>query len=869
MHSFRRPQLDQLVHFLTGPYPPRIVALTGPRQTGKTTMIRQALRRVDIPSRYYPVDESLAEHAYQTNEEGDSLRTAWLLDTWKEARRDADQSARGFVLALDEIQYVKGWSTIVKTQWDRDRRTGCPLRVIVSGSAPWSMLTGLHESLVGRFMPVRSHHWSFSEMSAAFGFSVDEYLFFGGYPGTASVAGNLEVWREAVLETIITPSIERDIVALTRVDKPPLMRRLMELAARYSGQMLSYNKMLGQLQEAGNTTTLATYLDLLSDGGLVTGLPRYSAKPYLGRASSPKLNVLNTALMTAPLTYTFEEARADRTFWGRLVESGVGAHLHNTAGHAVELSSWREGAHEVDFVLSRGPNLLGIEVKSGPRLGRLSGLAEFKKRFPGARTLVVGERGVPLQEFLSRPARYWADNPVPSATDGTGESRSVREPSSGYGTPSRSFPGYGDPIVPGLEEAEDPILRDERIKLMAGVREHEDAMARGRGSPWLWHMIGRAYMGAMPEHFQRDPIERLRVRLADDEGLLASVLGGLPRLVGRDDLPSLDKIVRLEEEHAKAPPFSDTVPRFAYQILAGMGEIGRLGGDALDGLDAGGVARAVGCYYMTPYVEEPVWYRRAVRAHPEPCAEALVVVHRSLIRRRKDHNNHLFALAGDSIYTEVARRGVPRLLGVFPTRCSRTQVSALHALLWAALVHVPRGEFADRLRRRVAARGMDVAQRAVWLAAGLIASARQFTPAVVSFVEKGREPRARHILRFLVPGWLKEPAIPEPWVEWDTADIAALVQVLGSWYDPWWGGLGRHRSRLASSTFSLRTDGLIKRWLVILAERRDRGSGQALDEPGQALDSLASDPALETWYDVIEEAKARRRARTIRARHTV
>ena len=862
MHPFQRPRLDELVHFLTSPSPPRIVALTGPRQTGKTTMIRQALRRVDFASRHLPVDESLAEHAHKPNEEGDSLRTAWLLDAWKKARQNAEQGARGFVLALDEIQYVKGWSTIVKTQWDRDRRTGCPLRVIVCGSAPWTMLTGGHETIVGRFMPVHARHWSFSEMSAAFGFSVDQYLFFGGYPGTASVAGNLEVWRKAVLDTIIAPAIERDIVALTRVDKPSLMRRLMELAARYSGQMLSYNKMLGQLQEAGNTTTLATYLDLLSDARLVTGLPRYSAKPYLGRASSPKLNVLNTALMTAPLTYTFEEARADRTFWGRLVESGVGAHLHNTAGHEVELSSWRDGAHEVDFVLSRGPNLVGIEVKSGPRVGRLSGLAEFRKRFPGARTLVVGERGVPLDEFLSRPARYWADNPVPSATDGTGESRSVREPSPEYGAPSGSFPGYGDPTVPGLEEAEDPILRDQRIKLMAGVREHEEVLARGRGSPWLWHMIGRAYMGAMPEHFEDDPIERLRVRLARDDGLLASVLAGLPRLVRRDDLPSLDKIVRLEEEHAKAPPFTDTVPRFAYQILAGMGEIGRLGGDALEGLDAGGVARAVGCYYMTPYVEEPAWYRRAVRAHPEPCAEALVTVHKSLIRRRKDHNNHLFALAGDSIYADVTRWGVPPLLGVFPTRCSRTQVSALHALLWAALVHVPREEFAARLGRRVAARGMDVAQRAVWLGAGLMASARQFRPAVVSFVEKGREPRARHILRLLVPGWLREPAIPEPWIEWDTADIAALVRALGSWYDPWWGGLGGHRSRLRSSTFSLRTDGLIKRWLVILAERADRAAGQALD-------SLAGDPALETWWDVIEEAKARRRAKAIRARHTV
>ncbi|MYK68635.1 MAG: DUF4143 domain-containing protein [Gammaproteobacteria bacterium] len=620
------------------------------------------------------------------------------------------------------------------------------------------------------------------------------------------------------------------------------------------------------MQEAGNTTTLATYLDLLSDAGLVTGLPRYSAKPYLGRASSPKLNVLNTALMTAPLTYSFDEARADRTFWGRLVESGVGAHLANTAGFAVELFSWRDGPHEVDFVLSRGPNLVGIEVKSGPRPGRLSGLSKFRKRFPGARTLVVGERGVPLEEFLSHPARYWADNPTPSATGETGESRSVREPSPGYEPssahkPRRSFPGYRDPMLPGREADEDPILRDERIRFMAGVRMDEDVLARGRGSPWLWHLIGRAYMGAMPEHFQDDPIVRLRVRLGEDEGLLASVLAGLPRLVGRDDLPSLEEVVRREEEFAKAPPFTDTVPRFTYQILAGMREVERLGRDALAGLDADAVARAVGCYYITPYVEEPAWYRRAVRAHPEPCARALVAVHRSLIRRRKDHNNHLFALADDRVHAEVARRGVPPLLGIFPTRCSRTQVSALYALLWAALSHVPPGEFAGRIRRRAAAKGMDVAQRAVWLGAGLIVSPREYRPVVEDFVARGREPRARHILRFLVPAWPREPAIDEPWVEWDTADIAALVKALGSWYDPWWGGLGSGSS-LASSTFSLRVDGLIKRWLTIVAERQD-------PEAGQALDSLADDPALASWYDVIEEAKTRRRARAIRARHTV
>lgn len=410
MTSFERPQVETVVRLLAEDPKRLVVAVTGPRQTGKTTIVRQALERVGLPSRYVAVDRPGDPLAPPSRDD-----LGWLVRLWEHARREAEKTERGFVLALDEVQSIKGWSGAVKGLWDEDQATGCPVRAIVSGSAPWSMLTGLHESMVGRFFPVPVRHWSLPEMAEAFDFSMDEHLFFGGYPGAAHLRNDLGAWRSYVQNTIVAPTIDRDIVALTRVNKPALMRRLMDLTPHYSGQVLSYNKMVGQLQDAGNTTTLARYLDLLSDAGLVTGLGNYSAKPHLGKASSPKLNVLNTAVMTAPTGYTFDEARADRGFWGRIVESAIGAHLHNSLRTATKLHYWRRQSREVDFVLSRGPNVLGIEVKSGPRRAQLAGMDDFQERFPNARTLLVGAGGVPLNEFLSSPASYWLDEHRPRA----------------------------------------------------------------------------------------------------------------------------------------------------------------------------------------------------------------------------------------------------------------------------------------------------------------------------------------------------------------------------------------------------------------------------------------------------------------------
>ena len=242
--------------------------------------------------------------------------TGWLVSNWREGRREANRSRRGFVLVFDEIQKIANWSETVKGLWDADRSRNCPLHVVILGSAPLLMQSGLRESLAGRFEPIRVTHWSFQEMSAAFGFDLHQYLYFGGYPGAVPFVRDPDRWRDYVLNALVEPSIERDLLSMTRVDKPALLKQLFELGRIYSGQILSYTKMLGQLQDAGNTTTLARYLDLLSSTGLLTGLPNYSNRPHRVKASSPKLNVLNTALLAAGSGYSFDEARADRTFPG-------------------------------------------------------------------------------------------------------------------------------------------------------------------------------------------------------------------------------------------------------------------------------------------------------------------------------------------------------------------------------------------------------------------------------------------------------------------------------------------------------------------------------------------------------------------------
>ena len=422
MEPFQRSQVTTLCHRLAEA-PHRLIALFGPRQTGKTTIVRQALRQIDLESRYLAVDEPdspvlrvPADTAGATYLAPQVRNTEWLVSNWEEARREAERFGRGFVLAIDEIQKIPQWSETVKGLWDADRARACPLHVVILGSAPLLIQSGLSESLAGRFESIRVTHWSFAEMSEAFGFDLPKYLYFGGYPGAVPFVRDPDRWRNYILGALVEPNIERDILAMTRVDKPALLKRLFELGAAYSGQILSYTRMLGQLHDAGNTTTLARYLDLLSSAGLLAGVSKYSSQPHRRRASSPKLCVLNTALMTADSGYSFDEAQADRSFWGRIVESAVGAHLFNTTTPDISLHYWRESSDEVDFVLQRGPRIIAIDllarcaqarVKSGSKTLPLGGMSAFEQKFDPLRSLLVGEGDIPLNAFLTAPAHHW------------------------------------------------------------------------------------------------------------------------------------------------------------------------------------------------------------------------------------------------------------------------------------------------------------------------------------------------------------------------------------------------------------------------------------------------------------------------------
>ena len=396
MKTFVRPQAEALKRRLAEPRR-FIQVVAGPRQTGKTTLVRGVTESFGAPLRYASADEP-------------TLRDrGWIAEQWEAARLEArDANRRGAVLVLDEIQKVPGWSETVKRLWDEDTRAKHPLKVVVLGSAPLLIQRGLTESLTGRFEVLRLPHWSYAEMREAFGFSLDQFLFYGGYPGAASLIGEPARWTRYVVDALIETTISRDVLLLTRVDKPALLRRLFELGCRYSGQILSYTKMLGQLQDAGNSTTLAHYLDLLAGAGMLTGLQKFAGAAARSRGSIPKLQVLNTALMTAQSGRSFEEACTQGDFRGRLVESAVGAHLANAAATgACELFYWRERNREVDFVVRAHRTVTAIEVKSGRAREMPSGMEAFGVAFKHARKLMVGGDGISVEEFLSRPVEHW------------------------------------------------------------------------------------------------------------------------------------------------------------------------------------------------------------------------------------------------------------------------------------------------------------------------------------------------------------------------------------------------------------------------------------------------------------------------------
>jgi predicted AAA+ superfamily ATPase len=371
--------------------------LAGPRQAGKTTLVRQVMAVAGLPAHYASADEPMSR--------GDRV---WLEQQWDIGRLKAGEGKNGALLVLDEIQKITHWPSVVKLLWDADSHAGVDLKVVLLGSSPLLIQSGLSESLAGRFEVIAVPHWSLSEMREAFGWNLEQYVYYGGYPGSAGLIEEPERWRRYVVDALIETTISRDILWLNRVDKPALLRRLFYLACAYSGQILSYQKMTGQLGEAGNTTTLAHYLELLQGAGMLAGLAKFSRGQARMRGSSPKLQVLNTALMSAQDNRSMAEARREGDYWGRLVESCVGAHLCNSSlGTNIRVAYWRERNCEVDFVLQQGGSVVGIEVKSGGSRISLPGMEAFARQFQPKRQLLVGGQGIALEEFLSKPAAHW------------------------------------------------------------------------------------------------------------------------------------------------------------------------------------------------------------------------------------------------------------------------------------------------------------------------------------------------------------------------------------------------------------------------------------------------------------------------------
>lgn len=388
----KRPIFHQLFERLSEP---RIFiqVLLGPRQVGKTTLALQAAKALHKPYHYISADLATLQDL------------AWLQQQWEVARRNI-KGPGGALLIIDEIQKIPNWSDAIKALWDEDTRNETNLSLLILGSSPWLMQKGLAESLAGRFEVNHITHWPYEEMRKTFGWTLNQYLYFGGYPGAAPLANDQDSsrWVNYINESLIETTISRDILLMTQVNKPVLLRRLFHLGCSYSGQILSYTKMLGELHDAGNTTTLAHYLELLSGAGMLCGLQKFAKQQVRSKASSPKLSVYNTALMSSQSFRSYKEAMKDPAFWGRLTESAVGAYLLNSArGTQIEVFYWREGDKEVDFVLKQGDAITAIEVKSGLETFRRSGIDLFVTMFKPSRLLLVGERGIPLEEFLQSP----------------------------------------------------------------------------------------------------------------------------------------------------------------------------------------------------------------------------------------------------------------------------------------------------------------------------------------------------------------------------------------------------------------------------------------------------------------------------------
>ena len=386
---FKRVQIIELKQRISEPRN-KIQVISGPRQVGKSTMVKQALLDITIPYMFVSADNV------------DHTNTTWIGEMWATARaRMKAAKDEEYLLVIDEVHKLDNWSEAVKKEWDDDTFNDLNMKVVILGSSRLLLKDGLTESLAGRYELIRMPHWSYSEMHEAFGVDIGQYIYFGGYPGGAMYINDERRWRRYIKDSIVAPAIERDVLQTKTVYKPALMKQLFELGCAYSSEELSLNKMVGQLQDAGNVTTLAGYLTTLDESRLLCGMMKYASDNARKYNSVPKLMVYNTALFSVQSGVNFRKAFTTPKLWGRWVESAVGAHLLNQADeYDYKLYYWREREDEVDFIIDYNRQCIAIEVKSGRRTGN-EGLAVFRERFHPVQSFIVGSGGVPFEEFLT------------------------------------------------------------------------------------------------------------------------------------------------------------------------------------------------------------------------------------------------------------------------------------------------------------------------------------------------------------------------------------------------------------------------------------------------------------------------------------
>lgn len=390
---YKRPEYQTIKQRLEEPRK-FIQVVMGARQIGKSTVVKQVLNDIDLPYQFFSADNVPASNG------------TWVSNCWAAVRSLKENKGwESAIIVIDEIQKIANWSEAVKKEWDNDTFHDRNIKVLLLGSSRVLLEKGLSESLAGRFEEIRMSHWGFKEMRECFGCTLDQYIFYGGYPGAATLIDDEDRFQQYIQSSIIDATINKDILMDTPISKPALFRQTFELGAAYSGELLALNKMLGTLQDAGNTTTLASYINLLGESGLLCGLQKFSVDMARRKSSIPKLQVYNNALKNVYCPLSFEQSVINRKEWGRIFESGIGAYLVSQAFvYRFEVFYWRERNDEVDFVLRKKNSVVAIEVKSNAEK-TTAGIEKFRQMYKPTTSLIIGEAGIKAEDFLMMDIR--------------------------------------------------------------------------------------------------------------------------------------------------------------------------------------------------------------------------------------------------------------------------------------------------------------------------------------------------------------------------------------------------------------------------------------------------------------------------------